>query len=206
MKNILKIFLGIYFLLFSFASAASKVEKIYKGVLEDDIISFDPLSMFFGDFHINGNFALKGVSDNLAIETDFLYHIKSDQTSKSPLYNNTSITWTTKGGFISFAINFYPNTAPFKEFFGIFAGYFVEKYSDPKVAPGSNITLKTTDVKRKNTAFGIQAGYNYIFSNNMVISLKVMYPILVFGDDPVSVPPVDNLNHPRGYIYIGYKF
>ena len=43
-------------------------------MVQDDIFNFDFLSLVFGDFHINGQFPLKGVIDKGAIDVDFLYH------------------------------------------------------------------------------------------------------------------------------------
>ncbi|HIC87633.1 MAG TPA: hypothetical protein EYP03_05470, partial [Aquificae bacterium] len=58
-----------------------------------------------------------------------------------------------------------------------------------------------------DTILGLQSGFNYIFKNNFVLSIKATYPLLTFGSgEPIAQPPEEYVKSPKGYIYIGYKF
>ncbi len=175
----------------------------YKDIIQDDIFNFDFLSLIFGDFHINGQFSLKGAIDKGAIDIDFLYHPKA---SYSSYLNGIKYDWEKKYIKFNFGFNYFFGTAPYGIYIGPYIGYFSESFTGPTTPPSTNATLSYGTYERKNTILGLQAGFNYIFENNIVFSIKATYPLLVFGDDPIAQPPEEYVKSPKGYIYLGYKF
>jgi len=176
----------------------------YKDIIQDDILSFDFLSLIFGDFHINGQFSLKGLLNQGAIDIDFLYHPKS---SFSSYLNGLKHNWDKKYGHLSFGFNYFFGTAPYGMYIGPYISYFSESFTGPTTPPGTNSTIPYGTYERKNTILGFQSGFNYIFKNNLVLSIKATYPLFTFGSGKsIAQPPEEYVKSPKGYIYIGYKF
>jgi len=176
----------------------------YINFLQDDIFNFDFLSLIFGDIHINGQFSLKGLIDNGAIDIDFLYHPKS---SYSSYFNGIKHNWDKKYAQFSFGFNYFFGVAPYGIYIGPYISYFSESFTGPTTPPGTNSTIPYGTYERKNTILGFQSGFNYIFKNNFVLSIKATYPLLTFGSgEPIAQPPEEYVKSPKGYIYIGYKF
>jgi len=176
----------------------------YKDIILDDIFNFDFLSLIFGDIHINGQFSLKGLINEGAIDIDILYHPKAAYSS---YFNGTKHTWDKKYFQLNLGFNYFFTTAPYGMYIGSYVGYFSESFMGPNVPPNSNSYLPYRSYIRENTILGFHAGFNYIFKNNVVLSIKVTYPLLTLGKgEPIAQPPEEYVKSPKGYIYVGYKF